>query len=259
MKRALIPLLVLFLTIPAQAEIKTETIEYKAGDTMLQGYLAYDDALEGKRPGVLVVHEWWGNNDYPRKRAEQLAQLGYVAFAMDMYGKDKLTDDPKQAAAWSGEIKNNPQLAGERATAGYDLLKKQPMVDPERIAAIGYCFGGTVVLNMARAGMDLDGVASFHGSLPKSDPKEIKNAKAKILVLNGADDTSVSAEEIENFKQEMRDAGADVRVINYPGAKHAFTNPNSDTRRMDNIAYNEKADKESWEAMKAFFSEIFSI
>lgn len=241
----------------AQAAIRTERIEYRHGDALLEGYLAYDDSCTGKRPGVLVVHEWWGMNAYAKKRAEQLAALGYVAFALDMYGKGKATTDSKQAGEWAGAFRNDRKICQARAAAGLDVLKKRAQVDPARIAAIGYCFGGMVVLEMARGGADLKGVVSFHGSLATPDPGDAKKIKGKVLVLHGADDTFVPAAEIAAFQEEMRRSLVDWQMVYYGGAVHAFTNPDAGKAGIKGVAYNEAADRRSWLAMRSFFDEIF--
>jgi dienelactone hydrolase len=238
-----------------RAKIVTKDIDYTAGDTQLSGYLAYDDSITDKAPAVIVVHEWWGNDDYPKMRARQLAELGYVAFAADMYGKGKTTDDPKQAGEWAGQVKKDASLQSARFNAALKVVQDQPNVDTSKIAAIGYCFGGTIVLNAARANDALVGVVSFHGDLstdhPATDP-----IKPKILVCTGAADAFVPKAQVDAFKDEMTKAGADSKVIEYPGAHHAFTNPQADSHHMDNIAYNAEADKASWEAMKEFFKQV---
>lgn len=245
----------LFVT-GAQAQVRTERIEYRHGDTLLEGYLAYDDAVAGKRPGVLVVHEWWGMNDYVKRRAEQLARLGYVAFALDMYGKGTSTADPKEAGRLSGIFRNDRPFGRARAAAGLNVLKNRPQVDPARIAAIGYCFGGTVVLEMARGGADLKGVVSFHGGLATPNPADAKNIKGRVLVLHGADDTFESPAEIAAFQEEMRQAGVDWEMNYYGGAVHSFTNPDAGKAGIKGVAYNETADRRSWQAMRDFFNEI---
>jgi dienelactone hydrolase len=242
---------------PASAALHTETIEYKHGDVVLEGYLAYDDAVTGKRPGVLVVHEWTGHNPYVRKRAEELAQLGYVAFALDMYGKGVHAKDAQDAAAKASVFKDNRSLMRARATAGLDVLRRNPHVDSKRIAAIGYCFGGTTVLELARSGADLVGVVSFHGGLGTPTPADAKNIKGKVLVLHGADDPFVPAKEVAAFEDEMKNANVDFRLVKYPGAVHSFTNSGAGNDNSRGAAYNAKADKESWEAMKAFFKDVF--
>lgn len=243
----------------ASAKVIGKTVEYTANGTIMKGYLAYNDKIEGKHPGVLVVHEWWGLNDYARKRAHMLAELGYTALALDMYGEGKQAKHPDHAGKFATELMKNFDVARARFMAGEDFLKKQPTVDPDRVAAIGYCFGGGVALNMARQGADLKGVVSFHGSLAAVKPAEPGAVKAKVLVLHGGDDKFTSPEQVAAFKQEMTAAGADYRFIVYPGAMHSFTNPNATSYgKKFNIplAYNGKADKESWQEMKTFFADI---
>ena len=250
--------LVALFTAFAAAAIKTETVEYRAGETTCRGYLAYDDAVTAKRPGVIVVHEWWGLNDYPKQRAEQLAQLGYVAFCADMYGDGKTTRDAKEAAALAGQAMKDPAAARARMTAALETIRKQPQVDGRHVGAIGYCFGGGVVLAMARAGMDLDGVVSFHGGLGTQSPAGKGAVKARVLACHGADDTFLTPEEIVNFQKEMTAAGADWQLIVYGGAVHAFTNPNADKAGIPGVAYNQQADHRSWEAMKLFLKDVFT-
>ncbi|HTG02054.1 MAG TPA: dienelactone hydrolase family protein [Nitrospirota bacterium] len=245
--------------VQAAPKIKGEAVEYKSGAVTLKGYLAYDENQKGKRPGVLVVHEWWGHNEYARMRARMLAELGYAALAVDMYGDGKQAMHPSEAGKFSSEVMQHFDTEGKpRFLAAEEFLKKQPVVDPTRIAAIGYCFGGGVVLNMARQGADLKAVASFHGSLAAVKPAERGTVKAKIRVYNGADDKFTQPEMIAAFKKEMTDAGADFKFINYPGAIHAFTNPEAtELGKKFNLplAYNEKGDKESWADMTKFFAE----
>jgi dienelactone hydrolase len=241
----------------ARAGLHTEPIEYKHGDVVLEGYLAYDDSTQDKRPGVLVVHEWTGHNPYVRKRAEQLAGLGYVAFALDMYGKGVQAKDAKEAAQLASTYKNDRKLMRARANAGLDVLRKQPLVDTERLAAIGYCFGGTTVLELARGGADLAGVVSFHGDLATPTPEDARNIKGKVLALHGADDPFVPPAVVAAFEEEMRKGGVDWQLVAYGGAVHSFTNPGAGNDNSRGAAYNEKADHRSWEAMKVFFAEIF--
>ena len=254
-----VALIVLSLT-AVEDKIVTQTIEYRQDATVMRGFLAYDDVLKGKRPGVLVVHEWWGQNEYMRKRARMLAELGYTALALDMYGEGRLASHPDDAGKFSSELMKNFPVAKERFLAALDFLKKQPTVDPERIAAIGFCFGGGVVLNMARQGVDLKGVASFHGSLAVVKPDQPTPIKAAVRVYNGADDKFIPAEAIEALKKEMADQKVNFKFVNYPGAVHAFTNPEAtELGKKFNmpIAYNAAADKGSWADMKKFFKEIF--
>lgn len=248
---------------PAAMEdtLHTEEIVYTADGDTLKGYLAYDQTVKGKRPGVLVVHEWWGQNEYARKRARMLAELGYTAFALDMYGNGKQAAHPEDAQKFVNEVMQNLSVAEMRFNAALELLKSQPTVDPQHIAAIGYCFGGAVVLHMARIGTDLDGVVSFHGALMPTAQPEPGTVKAKILVCNGAADPMATAEQIEAFKQQMDAAGADYTFISYEGAMHSFTNPDADKFGQEfnlPLAYNAEADSASWQEMQNFFDEIFA-
>jgi dienelactone hydrolase len=256
--KILILALVLFLAAGvAQAAVHTEVVEYKHGDTVLEGYLAYDDSSADKRPGVLVVHEWTGHNPYVRKRAEQLAALGYVAFALDMYGKGVHAKDAKEAASLASTYKNDRKLMRARARAGLDVLQKQPLADTQRLAAIGYCFGGTTALELARDGAELAGVVSFHGDLSTPSPEDAKNIKAKVLAQHGADDPFVPPPQVAAFEEEMRKGGVDWQLIAYGGAVHSVTNPGAGNDNSKGAAYNAKADRRSWEAMQRFFHEIF--
>jgi dienelactone hydrolase len=235
-------------------------VDYQAGDTTLKGYIAIDTVFKGKRPGVLVVHEWWGHNEYAEMRARMLAQEGYVALALDMYGDGKQANHPDDAGKFAGEVRKNMPVAEARFKAAMDLLKAHPDVDPDKIAAIGYCFGGGVVLEMARRGLDLDGVASFHGSLGTANPAQKGQVKASVLVLNGAEDPFTKPEQITAFKQEMENAGVDYKFINYPTAKHSFTNPAADTYGQQfnlPLEYNETADRQSWAELQKFLKRIF--
>lgn len=241
----------------ATAAIKSEPVDYKDGDTQLQGVLVYDDAAEGKRPGIVVYPEWWGLTDYPKHRAEMLAKLGYVAFAADMYGQGVTTDNPDQAGKLATPIKSDPQLMRRRATLAIDQIKKSDHVDPEKLAAIGYCFGGSCALELARAGAPLKGVVSFHGDLSTTMPAQPGEVKAKVLALTGGADPLVPPEQVVAFAEEMATANADWQINVYSDAKHAFTNPNADKYNLPPIGYNKQADKRSWTAMKSFFSELF--
>jgi dienelactone hydrolase len=239
-----------------QGAIHTETVEYKQGDTMLEGFLAYDDSISGKRPGVLVVHQWFGLTDYEKMRAKQLAELGYVAFCADIYGKDSRPKDVNEAGATAGKYKSDRKLLRDRVNAGLDELKKNDLVDAKKIAAIGYCFGGTTVIELARSGAELNGVVSFHGGLDSPAPADGKNIKCKVLALAGADDPFQSPSDLTAFESEMRDSKVDWQIAFYGGAVHAFTQPDPGFVNAG-AKYNEKADKRSWEAMKTFFAEIF--
>lgn len=250
-------IIVLLLAVNVQAKVHTEAVEYKQGNAVLEGYLAYDDAVKGKRPGVLIVHEWMGVNPYVKKRAEQLAKLGYVAFAADIYGKGVQPKNSEEAAAESKKYKTDRQLMRSRVNAGLDVLKNHKLADTKRTAAIGYCFGGTTVLELGRSGTDVAGIVSFHGGLDSLNPNDAKNIKGKVLALHGGDDPFVPAEQVAAFQDEMRKAGVDWNMVIYGGAVHSFTNPDAGNDNSKGAAYNEKADKRSWEDMKQFFSEIF--
>lgn len=244
----------------AQGAVKGEEVEYKAGNTVHRGYLVYDDAVTGKRPGVLVVHEWWGHDQHARNSARKLAEAGYVALALDMYGDGRQAHHPDTAGKFSGEVRENLPLMKSRFEAGMNLLRKQPRVDNSRLAAIGYCFGGTVALEMARAGEPLRGVASFHGGLATQRRAQAGKVKAKILVMNGADDPFVPADQVAAFKKEMESAKADYKFVNYAGARHSFTNPAADANGPKfnlPLAYNAKADHDSWAELQSFLKQIF--
>lgn len=252
--------LLLLLSMAVNAAVSGKEVSYQAGDVRLKGYLATDTAIQGKRPGILVVHEWWGHNAYARKRADMLAALGYTALAVDMYGDGKTADHPDDAGKFAGAVGRDPALMKARFMAALEYLKRQPDVDAARTAAIGYCFGGGVVLEMARQGVDIDGVVSFHGSLGNTTPEK-GAVRARVLVLNGAADPFVTAEQIAAFRAEMDAAGANYTFVNYPGVKHSFTNPEADrfAERFDMpLAYDADADAASWQAMQELFGEIFN-
>lgn len=250
-------IIALAVSMKIHAEIHTEVVEYKHGDAILEGFLALDDALEGKRPGVLIVHEWTGLGDYVKSRARQLAKLGYVAFAIDMYGKGIRPKNAEEAAAQANIYRKDRKLMRARANAGFQVLVNHKLVDTKWIAAIGYCFGGGTALELARDGAALAGVVSFHGNLDTPTPDDAKNIKAKVLILHGADDPHVPPAQVAAFEEEMRKAGVDWQMISYGGAVHSFTNPEAGSDPSKGAAYNEKADKRSWEAMRTFFAEIF--
>jgi dienelactone hydrolase len=239
--------------------IKEENTTYSAGNTTMDGYVAYDENKEGKRPAVLVIHEWWGLNDYPKMRARKLAELGYIAMAIDLFGNGKTADNPDDAGKLAMPFYQNTQMAKARFDAALNKLKTYSQVDTSNIAAIGYCFGGAMVLNMARLGEDLKGVVSFHGNLVGVPPD--KNLlKARILVCHGADDKFVEQPEVDKFKKQMDAVGADYTIKIYPNAGHAFTNPaateNGEKFKIP-IKYNAAADSASWNDMKEFFGRIF--
>jgi dienelactone hydrolase len=248
--------LTIALASAAGAKMVHQTIQYKQGDTPLEGYLAYDDSVQGKRAGVVVVHDWAGLGDYVMKRADMLAELGYVALAIDIYGAGVRPTTMEDRSKQAGIYRADRALMRARAEAGFEQLRSQAMVDPARIAAIGYCFGGGVALEMARAGLPLAGVVSFHGSLDTPNAADARNIKGKILVLHGADDPYVPAEAVAACEKEMRDAGVDWQLTLYGGAVHSFTRWDAGNDNASGAAYNEKADKRSWTAMRAFFDEV---
>ena len=237
-------------------EVVEEIIEYTAGDTACKGVLFYDDAMTEPQPGVLVVHEWWGLNDHARSKARALAEAGYTAFALDMYGGGKITAHPEEAGQWSGHVKENLPVARIRFNAAFDELKGHARCQSDKMAAIGYCFGGYVVLQMAMDGADLKGVASFHGSLPQ-EASEKDSIKARILINNGGADAFVTDEAIRVIKKNLNEAGADWQFNSYGGARHSFTNPEADKRGIDGLAYHPDADRRSWAAMLQLFENIF--
>lgn len=236
-----------------QAETQTKKITYKDGDVECHGYLAWDDAVEGKRPGVLVVHEWWGLNDYARSRTEQLAKLGYIAFAADIYGEGKNTTHPEDAAKMAGQVRTNVEQWRSRAQAALDVLESQPQCDASKLAAIGYCFGGATALQLAYAGADLDAVVTFHGALPVPTSAEAEQIKAELLINHGAEDTFTDSDTIAKFKKSLADAGVTYEFIAYPGAVHSFTVPSADRVGMSGMKYNKEADEKSWQAMRELF------
>ncbi len=244
---SLLLLTLVAVTSSASAKIITATVAYKDGAAELEGFVAYDDAVKGPRAGVLVIHDWTGLQEYAKSRATQLAELGYVAFAADIYGKGVRPTDPKDCAVQAGTYKNDLPLLRRRVLLGLDQLKSQPGVNATKLAAIGYCFGGTSVLELARSGAEVRGVVSFHGGLSTSQPAKPGDIKARILVCHGGADSHVS-KEVPDFKAEMEKAKAKLEFVTYEGAQHGFTKPGP--------AYQEKADKESWAAMRKFFAEI---
>ena len=244
------------------ANVYTEEISYQVGDTNLNGYLTYDSSTDNKRPGILVVHEWWGHNEYARKRAEMLAELGYVAFAVDMYGDGKLAQHPDDAGKFMKQVTANMPLAEKRLSAALEVLNQQAVTDISKTAAIGYCFGGAMVLHLARIGTDIDGVVSFHGSLGTQTPAIKDAVKARVLVLHGEEDSFIPPEQVDAFKEEMQNAGAKYEFIGYPNVKHSFTNPQADEFsekfNLSALEYNQHADEDSWKRMQAFFEQIFN-
>jgi len=253
MRITAVVLALLGLASTAFGAVKTREVEYTQDGTKLHGHLAWDAAAKGKRPGVLIVHEWWGLNENTRKQADRLAAAGFVAFALDMYGDGKVATHPQDAQTFAAEASKDFAVESARFEAARAQLVADPHVDPEHIGAIGYCFGGGVVLDMARSGADLDAVATFHGALGTEHPAEPGKVKPPILVMTGTADPFVTAEDVAKFENEMKDAGAHVTIIRYPGAKHAFTNPDAAKYGMSQLAYNADADKKSWAAMLSAF------
>jgi dienelactone hydrolase len=244
------------LTSTARAEIVTRTVEYKAGDAVLEGLVSYDTAGPAKKPGVLVVHDWMGVGPYARRRAEQLAALGYVAFAADIYGKGNRPTGAQEAGQLAGTFKADRPLLRARVAAGLAELRRQPNVLTAKVAAIGYCFGGTTVLELARSGADVAGVVSFHGGLDTPTPADARGIKAKVLALHGADDPYVPAAQVQAFEEEMRGGGVDWQLVKYSGAVHAFTQAEAGNDNSKGAAYNAAADRRSWVAMQDFFAEV---
>lgn len=257
MRYLLSVILILFIATSVHAKLRMETIEYKEGDIVLEGYLAYDEAIKGKRPGVMVVHDWTGLGPYVKRRANELADLGYIAFAADIYGKGIRPKDHEEAAKVAGMYFKDRSLMRARAKAGLEVLKNHELTDRDRIAAMGYCFGGATVLELARSGADIAGVVTFHGALATPNPEDAKNIKAKVLVFHGSEDPLVPQEAVLAFQNEMRKAGVDWQMVIFGGAVHSFTVPEAGNDPSKGMAYNEKADKRSWEMMKLFFKEIF--
>jgi dienelactone hydrolase len=252
--------LLLLSTLTSCAQLRPKEIEYSTKNTKMKGYFVYNEKLEGKRPGILVVHEWWGHNEHAQNKADELAKEGYVALAVDMYGDGKTAEHPKDAGKFSKQVMTNFPEAKRRFKAALEQLKNHPLVDKEKIAAVGYCFGGGVVLNMARAGFDLDGVVSFHGSLAPVVKAKRGVTKASVLVLHGAADPLVPKTDISNIKDEMAAAGVDFKFIDYPYATHAFTNPKADEYAAKfklPLSYDPQVDRESWLDMKRFLKRIF--
>ncbi len=237
-----------------EAKVVTRDVEYRHGKVTLEGVVGFDDATPGKKAGVLVIHEWTGINDYVRRRVRELAALGYVAFAADIYGKGVRPKNREEAAAQAKRYKGDRALLRARAAAELAALLKQPQVDAGRIAAIGYCFGGTTALELARSGAALAATVSFHGNLDTPSPEDAKRIKGAVLALHGADDPFVPAKEVLAFEEEMRRAKVDWQLVAYGGAVHSFTNPGSGSDPTKGVAYDARADRRSWEAMKALFA-----
>jgi dienelactone hydrolase len=242
----------------AEAAVKTKTVTYTHDGVTLKGHLAWDDAVKDKRPGVLVVHEWWGLDDYARKRAEQLAGLGYVAFACDMYGDGKTTKHPDEAREMAGVVRKNLKTWQGRAQAALKVLQEHELVDAKKLAAIGYCFGGSTALQLVYSGADVAAVVSFHGAIPVPEADQVKAIKAKILICHGALDTFIPEEVLQKARAAYDAAKVDYQMIYYGGAVHSFTVPEADKAGVKGLAYNANADRRSWQEMRRLFDEVFA-
>jgi dienelactone hydrolase len=256
MKRGLFLLLLILSIAASRAAVRFQKVEYKQGETVCEGLLVFDDAIQGRRPGILVAHQWKGLTDYEKMRAEMLAKRGYVAFCADVYGKGVRADNPKDAAELAGKYKGDRPLLRARITAALDTLRANGRVNAKQIGAIGYCFGGTTVLELARSGADIAGAVSFHGGLNTPTPADAKNIKCKVLALHGADDPFVPLAEVEAFEKEMRDAKVDWQLVAYGNAVHSFTDKGAGDDNSKGAAYNAAADTRSWMAMTTFFEEV---
>ena len=237
------------------AEVQFKEVEYHDGDVVLAGNLAWDDAIAGPRPGVLVAHAWMGPGGYEQRRARELAALGYAAFVLDIYGKGVRPADHEEAAQLSSSFKSDRDQMRRRAQAGLEALRREEICAGQPVAAIGYCFGGTVALELARSGADLAGAVSFHGGLATPNPEDARQIKGSVLVLHGADDPYVPPKEVQAFEAEMREAGVDWQLVAYGGAVHSFTDPGAGNDASKGAAYNARADRRSWRTMQAFLEE----
>lgn len=243
-------------------DIRTEVVEYQAGDQTMKGYVAWDAGVEGPRPGILVVHEWWGHNDYAERRARELAEVGYVGFALDMYGDGHQAETADEAGRCAGEVGGDLALMTQRFVAALDALKARPEVDAGKVAAIGYCFGGSVALSMARQGVPIDGVVAFHAGLGGIAPVGSEPIRARMRLFTGEEDPMAPTEQVDAFVDEMVAAGIEIGVTHYPGVKHAFTNPVATERGQRfglPLAYDAHADQDSWNQMVAFFKELWPV
>lgn len=257
MKALVLALAALAVTGMVHAKVVSKTVEYKDGEVVMEGYIAFDDGLQGKRPGILVVHDWMGVSAETKRRCDMLSQLGYVAFAADVYGKGVRPANAEEAGKLAGKYKSDRALYRKRLNLALEALKKDPLVDPAKLAVIGYCFGGTGALELARSGADVKGTVTFHGGLDSLKPEDAKAIKGRLLILHGADDPFVPAADVAAFQEELRKAGADWTMIYYGGAVHAFTNPGAGSDNSKGAAFNAKADARSWQAMAAFFEDLF--
>lgn len=253
-REAFLVLSLLVFPLFSEAAVQTKVVKYKHGTQECHGFLAWDDAIEGKRPGVLIVHEWWGLNDYAKDRAKKLAALGYAAFCADMYGDGKVVEHPKDAMEMTSKIRANVDDWRKRAQEALATLKSQPQCDPGKLAAIGYCFGGSTCLQLAYTGAELKAVATFHAALPAPKPDEAKQIQAQVLICNGADDTFIPADAIKAFRGGLDSAKTKYEFVNYPGAVHSFTVPDADQRGNPGMKYQKAADEDSWKKMQELFA-----
>lgn len=254
----LLATVLLFTAGAAVAAVVEKAVPYRDGDVALKAYYYHDSAVKTPRPAVLVVHEWWGLNDYARKRARMLAEQGYAAMAIDMYGDNRVTEHAADAGGWMKQITANVEAWQRRALAGLDALKQQPEVDAGRIAAIGYCFGGATVMQLAYAGAPLAGVVSFHGSLPPATEAQLPAIKARILAYHGAADPMVPLERVNQWQTMLEKGGADWELVSFGGVRHAFTNPDAGSFGIDALAYDAAADRRSWDGLLVFLKELFT-
>jgi len=260
MRGTIFALLAVFsVSLSAEAAVQTKTVDYKVEGKTFKGFLAWDDAAKGKRPGVLVFPEWWGLNEYARKRAEQLAGMGYVALAVDMYGDGKTTNHPDEAKAMVTAIRKDVKEWEVRAKAALEVLKNNDMVDNTKIAAIGYCFGGSTALQLAYSGADFAAAVSFHGALLVPDEKQTAAVKAKLLICHGAADPFIPDEMAQKTRAALDKGNVDYAMIYFGGAQHSFTNPDADKKGLPGMRYNAHADQRSWEAMTGMFHEVFGV
>jgi dienelactone hydrolase len=255
MGRFMIALAAMLLTGSVEAAVQTSTVTYQHGGMEYKGFVAWDDAVQGKRPGVLVVHEWWGLDEYARTRARQLAQAGYIAFACDMYGQGKTAEHPEDAQKFATAVRKNVEDWRARAIAGLDVLKSQPPCDSSKLAVIGYCFGGSTALQLAYSGADVKAVATFHAALPTPSAEEAKSLKARLLVCHGAADTFIPEAAIKSFREALDKAGARYEFVSYPGVVHSFTVPAADARNLPGMKYDKQADADSWARLTKLLSE----
>jgi len=253
---AAIGVMVILSAAMAHGAIKTENVEYRVGDTTFKSVVVYDDAGSDKRPGIVVYPEWWGLNDYAKHRAHMLAELGYVAMAVDLFGNGQTTEDAATAGKWAGALKADRKVLRERANAGLEQLKKNPHVDASKLGTIGYCFGGSTAIELGRSGADVKAIVTFHAALDSPTPADGKNIKGRLLVCHGGDDNFESPKDLAAFQDEMRQNHVDWQMNIYGGAVHSFTNPDADKHGIPGIAYNQRADERSWQAMKTVFQEV---